>query len=395
MAAPEPVDYYELLAIEQGSDGDGIRQAVLEQRRKWLRRQNAPSVERQRQAEDQLRAIAAAEQELLDPARREVYDRQLRESLTAKRRPTPPPAVTHQPPAPPPPPPEPAIDWIGRASAELQRGDYRSARYAAGEATERRPRDPAAWSVRGAISRAQNRFDDAVFEYTEATRLDSTPGRFVLLGQANEAAGYWQQALAAYGTAADMEPTESAYKIAMAEVWMGQYRPDQAISLLEPAQTTWPLDREVGLTLARALSAQSDLQLTLLNNNTLVFTSVNQINRVTTDLTRALSMSFDDDALRLHLQRRLGEAHNASLRTWSFPVGVGCAGVGGRVVGWLFALYLALAVPISVVKPGALAGFIGVALGALVIWTFFRAYRKPGWAANAARNGPYVQRWGI
>jgi tetratricopeptide (TPR) repeat protein len=395
VAAPEPVDYYELLAIEQGSDGDGIRQAVLEQRRKWLRRQNAPSIERQRQAEDQLRAIAAAEQELLDPARREVYDRQLRESLTAKQRPTPPPVVTHQPPAPPPPPPEPAIDWIGRASAELQRGDYRSARYAATEATERRPRDPAAWSVRGAVSRAQNRFEDAVFEYTEATRLDSAPGRFVLLGQANEAAGYWQQALAAYGTAADLDPTESAYKIAMAEVWIGQYRPDQAISLLEPAQSAWPLDHAVGLALAQALSAQSDLLLTLLNNNTLVFTSVNQINRVTMDLTRALSMPFDDEALRLHLQRRLGEAHNANLRTWSFPVGVGCAGVGGRLLGWLLLLFLCLAIPASFIR-GAGFGFLAVlASTALVIWTFFRVYRKPGWAANAARVRPYVQRWGI
>lgn len=389
MAAPEPVDYYELLAIEQGSDGDGIRQAVLEQRRKWLRRQNAPSVERQRQAEDQLRAIAAAEQELLDPARREVYDRQLRESLTAKQRPTPPPVVTHQPPATPPPPPEPAIDWIGRASAELQRGDYRSARYSAGEATERNPRNAQAWTIRGSVSKAQNRFDDAVFEFGEASRLAPSAGIFLQLAVANEAAGYADQAGRAYHTATELDRTNSYYAIALGNFWVRQARFDLAVNVLEPVLQENPQHTATANALGYALLYRVDSYLTVLNDGSRVFTSSQQVARSQSDLHRALSLPIDSGDLIDRLSAKVAAADNAAQRQWSFPPGNGL----GRTIGWFLLVMFALIIPgMTASNAGP---FIGLIVLALVIWVFVRVYRKPGWAKNAARLRVYVNRWGI
>lgn len=408
MAAPDPIDYYDLLGIDTNADDDGIRGAILEQRRTWVRRQNAPSVERQRQAEDKIKAIAAAEDVLLDAARRAAYDRSRQTSLTVAPKvtldkpaappappvETPPPPV-HSPP-PPPAPPQERIDWMARATEALRRGDLRSAKYAATEATERNPDNAQAWALRGSVSRADNRFDHAIYEFIEATRLAPSVETYSLLAGVHEAAGHPDEAAAAYHTAVTMSPGAVDPTIALANFWVRQSQPNTAVDLLSPLLQSHPTDGAVANALGFAMLYRVDSYLTMLNDGSYVFTSSQQVQRGRTDLHYALSLPLSDGDLIGRLNARVQQADRAEQRVWAFPAGVGCSGVGARIVGWIGLFLLALIViPLALPNSPGL-GFLALfAAFAAVIWSFFRAYRKPGWAKNSAMTRYHVVRPGI
>src|SRR5215467_8656295 len=61
------VDYYGILAIRKHASPERIREAIKRQRRTWVKRQQAPSAGRRREAEVRVRQIDAAESTLLDP----------------------------------------------------------------------------------------------------------------------------------------------------------------------------------------------------------------------------------------------------------------------------------------------------------------------------------------
>jgi hypothetical protein len=86
-------NHYDHLGIPSDATIEQIRAAVKDQRRTWVLRQNAPSLERRQEAERMLAEIAEAERVLLDPGERAVFDQQLSdhirsaESLTSETTP--------------------------------------------------------------------------------------------------------------------------------------------------------------------------------------------------------------------------------------------------------------------------------------------------------------------
>src|SRR4051812_31606489 len=122
MSVKKPVvDYYSLLEVDRRADHAAIGAAVRAQRRRWVGRQNSPSLEKQREAEDRLVSIAAAQLALLAPTKRRIYDNELE---SASVLPPIDPAGSAAAPPPPPPPPAPAPhNWLAEARAELDNGD--------------------------------------------------------------------------------------------------------------------------------------------------------------------------------------------------------------------------------------------------------------------------------
>ena len=162
MTTPEGfVDFYDILQIDVDADPATITEAVRAQRRTWVKRQQAPSVERRREAEDRIRAIDAAETHLTDHERRSAYDRKL---ATARSRPP----VAAVPVAA-------TIDWLDRAKGFLSRNDIESAGYAARQATEQQAGHHEAWSVRARVNYLAGNWKDSIFEYQEAIRLQPGP----------------------------------------------------------------------------------------------------------------------------------------------------------------------------------------------------------------------------
>lgn len=403
MAEPDPIDYYNLLGVDASADEDRIRGAILEQRRTWVRRQNAPSIERQRQAEDKIKEIAAAEEVLLDANRRDAYDRSRRAALIA------PPKVALDKPAPPPPPPPPPtqapphsppppdrIDWMARATDALRQGDLRSARYAATEATERSPGNAQAWVLRGTVSRADNRLDHAIYEFGEAGRLAPSAETYSHLAGVNEAAGQRDEAAAAYQAAVAVDPVAIGPTIAMANFWVRQSQPNTAVDILSPLLQRNPTDQTAANALGFAMLYRIESYLTLLNDGSHIFASAQQVRQGQTDLHYALGLPLSDADLISRLDARVQQSVRAEKKVWAFPAGVGCSGVGARLLGW-FALFFLILVFVSFAlrdSPG-LGFFVLVASYAAVIWSFFRAYRKPGWARTNAATRYHVARPGI
>lgn len=67
-------DLYEVLEVSPAASAEEISAALTAQRRIWMHRQTAPTIERRQQAELRLAALAEAERVLLEPARRAAYD---------------------------------------------------------------------------------------------------------------------------------------------------------------------------------------------------------------------------------------------------------------------------------------------------------------------------------
>ena len=416
MPTPDADDYYELLDLDPQADEDTIRQAVLDQRRTWVRRQNAPTIERQRQAEDRLRQIATAEETLLDQDRRAAYDRtrsapppEPARVVLAKPAPPAPPGPgssgSGRPDAPVPPDPvsaptpapaQPRIDWMARGTEALGNGDLRAARYAATEATERNPGDAAAWVLRGTVSRADNRLDHAIYEFMEAGRLAPSAATYLTLAEVNEAAGYVDQARSGYESAVRLDPASAGPTIALANFWVRRAEPQTAVDVLTPALQRHPADPAVANALGFALLYRVTSYLTMLHDGTHLFTSPAQIHQARTDLHYALSLPLTDGDLIGRLTARVDEAGAAEDKVWSFPAGAGCSGVGLRILGWLGLILVALvAIPSLFRNSAGLGLLVLIAAIALIVWGFFRVYRRPLWVnnRNVYRHG--VARWGI
>jgi len=76
------INYYEILEIEQGASAEEIEQTIIREINRWRQRVNAPSPERQREAQERLDILHKAQEVLLDEAKRVAYDEQLIQSQT-------------------------------------------------------------------------------------------------------------------------------------------------------------------------------------------------------------------------------------------------------------------------------------------------------------------------
>lgn len=409
MSSPKPVvDYYALLEIDRKADHAAIGNAVRSQRRRWVTRQNSPSLEKQREAEDRLVSIAAAEVALLDPTKRQAYDTQL--ETMARLAPAPAPvAVTKTPPAPqrsaapPPVPPAPIPpapvppapipqrhDWLAEARTELSRGDLRGAKYAAHRATDVNERDDEAWSLLAQISKAGGSWENAYTEINKALKVRRVAPYYSQLGEINHMLGNPEEAVTAFRTAGSLDPAEPGYDLAAAHVWLGQLRPDLALPILESLHQNHPDREDVSRVLAHALSVGVDSYITVLHDGTVMFTSPVQIDRARMDLQRARSLGFDDPDVRHRIDAQLQEAERSAASVWVWPAGA------GRWIGWVVLGWLSLAIPMGLVSsPEALGVFLGLLAFAGVIWLFYKLHRQPGWQRNRKRFGPAVRTWGI
>ena len=112
------VDYYAILGLQRGATDEAIRNAIRSERRVWVKRQQAPKLERRQEAELRVLQLAGAEKTLLDPAARRAFD----VKLDAYVPPTPTAgqgAVG-------------ADDWVIRAQEYLRSGNSAAAHAAAG-----------------------------------------------------------------------------------------------------------------------------------------------------------------------------------------------------------------------------------------------------------------------
>ncbi|WP_019932840.1 lipopolysaccharide assembly protein LapB [Nocardia sp. BMG111209] len=111
-------------------------------------------------------------------------------------------------------------DWKSIAQDYLDRGDGFQAHMAASEGTHQHPGDAEAWFLRAQASVELDHGNDALFEVTEALRLDSTDPRFhCVLGDIHCGARDWVRARRAYEQAQALDPGSPLYAIGIANTY--------------------------------------------------------------------------------------------------------------------------------------------------------------------------------
>ncbi|GAA2014649.1 tetratricopeptide repeat protein [Nakamurella flavida] len=384
----ELINYYEILDLDAAAETADIERAVKVQQRKWQQRQLGPTVERQRQAEDRIRLIDRAQQELLDPLRRRRHDADLAAAAAAAAAPAhpPPPAAGSPTPAP--------VDWLGRARGFLQAGDAESAAYAAREATEQRPGEAQAWAVRGEASRAMGRTREALFEFREALRLDRQPEYLVHLAGELEKAGRLKEALEAWHDAAGLAPTQPVFPMNAARVLARQGERAEAVAILEELRRRFPDRPEVAGQLAWVLSERVQASWSVLHDGSSTPTTARQVEVAQRDLAEALALPGAEGPLTERLLAQAAEVERATRSVWTFPP----RATGGqrwlRRIGWFLLAWFSVAIPQSMFPR---AEWLGTVLGLLclaaVVWGFVKLYRRPRWQ-TVAKSGA-VARPGI
>lgn len=76
-AAMPQQNLYRILNIPQTASAEEVKKAIIQGSRLWSNRTNAPQIEKRQEAERMVKFIEEAEGILLDPTKRERYDRQL------------------------------------------------------------------------------------------------------------------------------------------------------------------------------------------------------------------------------------------------------------------------------------------------------------------------------
>lgn len=302
MSDSKLIDYYELLGIAQDADGTAVQGAVKSQRKVWVLRQNAASLERRQEAERQLENIAAAERVLLDANQRTAYDLQLRNQVAVNESAT---ATGAQ-------------ELVRDAQEALERKDASRASWLAREATTRYPQEPAAWHVRAEASSELGQLQDATYEFERARDLDpNDPLRYFMLGLTLENRGLHKEALEQYARAHRMAPDVKPFGLLFGSLLARTGYVAEGLRLLEPLAREHPNDSDVQSMLAGALNAAGLRHWHGTRDGEFYCTSREAAEQSLPLFRRAMSLNFQDDVLRSELASAIGEAEWALKKSWT------------------------------------------------------------------------------
>jgi tetratricopeptide (TPR) repeat protein len=376
------VNYYEILEISPQATTEQIKAAVKLQRRTWIKRQQAPSIERQREAEDRVRMIDAAETTLLDADARAEFDRRLASYV-------PPATPALQPTAE-------GTTWLVRAKEFLSAGDVRSAAYAARQATDQQASHHEAWAVRATADFLIGQVNDAIFEFKEAIRIKPDEDSYYFdLGSVYESKSDNAEAIRYYQQAAQLAPDKPVYKVAIASVMLSNNRPEEALPILEQVHKDHPEVEEFAFYLAAALN-EATLKGWTPVKGARVVTKAEQIGTSRDMLTRASKLAFESPELRTTIAANLSlvewaaakhfrvPGFTAALKTSKSSASTGgCSGMASGCAGVGCLMYAGVAIVIAIIagafKVNPILGIL--ALAAAGTAAYLLAWR-PGWKWN-------------
>jgi len=366
----EFIDYYLILDISPSSTEDEIRAAIRSSLREWQKRTGHPDLERRQGAEKRIKDIAEAEAVLFDPAKRSAYDRTRTEKV---REGTGRAEVDED------------LNWMERTLLHLRHGDLRKAEYAAREATHQSPKNPDAWQLKAETSRELEKFDDAVYELEEATKLSPGDSSIVFdLANVFNDMGQYPQALAEYEHGRTLDPENFYFDIGKATVYLSTDQETEAIKILEPIRAANPGDDAANNYLAiayhdRCVSIGTDIG----GGSTLV-TTAPDAEAVNVLMDKALALDITDPELKSLVVERQAETKELLEKSWIFSTYLEMNGFiefAKRSVFLFCAGILLFSMFASAGNAGSVLGiFVLGGIGYLLVQS---KWFVPGWKHNA------------
>lgn len=372
----EFVNFYKILDVQQQATEIQINEAIITQRRTWVKRQQAPNKDRQREAEDRVRQIDQAQKTLLNATSRRHYDQE----LASYRPPTPQAGPSL----------EGSQDWLQRATDFLVQGDPSSAAYAAKQATEQNGANHAAWALRANANTLLHNDQDAMFEFHEAIRIKpDEPDYHFDLGAFYEQRSNWTSALSSYQAASNLRPTVPMYQVAIASVYLNNDRPSLALPIMERVHNEHPDVEDFNVYYAWALNDSLIDCWTLLKDGTRIITKPEQITKTREMVGKAKALKFDEPGLRGNLEKNLKLANDAEKIKIRIPLLKGAtkvgmegleAGIGmgcfALVVAWGFVFFLFIGIPLIMFNANPGLGILGFGAMGFIL---YKTARVPQW----------------
>jgi len=368
MATTTYVDFYDILEIPETASEDEIRKALRQQRQVWVKKQTTSDLGKRQRAEIRVAQLDEAERTLLDSTKRGQFN-QARKTARPESMPSE----------------DAGADWLSKARHFLEAGQMASANYASREAISNQGSSHEAWSVRAQSSFSMGNWRDAEYEYLETIRLKPDEAEYHFdLGCAYEGAGDQKNALGKFEDALKIEPLNPMYKTAIASVYLTNGISGRARPIMEEVVRDHPGVEAFQYYLAWAIADSCDDYCTTLQDGSFVLTSVEQISKIRTEMTRAKSLTFQDAEMRGHIDRRLSSAMEAEKTVWKHP---SFYSITGRV--WL-GVFIVGALLIA-------AKGLGVLVLGIAIFGYFKLYNMPAWKRNAKelKKNRLVKKWGI
>lgn len=298
------VDYYELLDVPRDASADTIRDAHKRQIRIWTKRTASADQSTRQEAETKTTLLRQAFDILLEPSKRSAYDRDLNAGgVVAPAAPV-----------------GGAGDWLAQARAALGRGDYRSASYAAREATHTAGNSPEAWIIRARANAGLGQLQDAIYEARQATTIaPNNPDFLFQTALIQEQMEQWADALTSYQAAARLAPSEYIYQIAIGGVYLQHGLADKALEVLEPVYADHRNVPLVAYYLASALLDKAEQTPRVRNSDSYVTTSQAEISAMRALVKRAVSLPSNDPEIpdRAHTIEEYLDRMEAM--TWEVP----------------------------------------------------------------------------
>ncbi|MFI6044056.1 tetratricopeptide repeat protein [Nocardia sp. NPDC051321] len=297
------VDYYDLLGVERDASADTIRDAHKRATRIWTKRTASADQSTRQEAETKTSLLRQAFDILLEPAKRQAYDRDLSAGGVAA------PAAVQG-----------GGDWLAKARAALGRGDYRNAAYAAREATHTAGNSPEAWILRARANAGIGQLQDAIYEAKQATTIaPNNPDYLFQTALIQEQMKLWSDALSSYQAAARLAPNEYIYQIAIGGVYLQHGLVDKALEVIEPVHAAHRGVPLVAYYLASALLDKAEQTPRVQNNDSYAATSPAEIAAMRELATRAASLPTDDLDVANRARDILSYLARMEEMTWQVP----------------------------------------------------------------------------
>lgn len=358
-------NFYEILGVENTASEDDIRSAIRKNRKRYRQVTGSPNKEQARNAEVMMDKLAEAEVQLLDPDKREAYDRALASEPTT-------PEADESPPS------RGRTDWVDTAKDYLANGSPRNASRAATQATMDQPESVEAWKIRAYAALELRDYADADFSASEAHRREqSNPGILGLLGDVYDAEGRYQKVEQTFSKAAQLEPGNPYWRgravIAMSE----QGRVGDAVFAANDLISKFPQNEFAKNVLAIVLLDDAEAALSR-QGNSIYYTNKNQIEYVERRLNEVDSLSLQDEGLLWSRQATGNLLEQAKKRKFH------------RITyRRIFANLVLVVLTLSLLAAGAVGAglFFLILTGLFVWWTIERCWPYQ-WKINKKALGP-------
>ncbi len=360
-------NYYKILDISQNAQEDEIEAALKEKKRLWTQRQNAPKLEQQQQATNNLRLVPEIEETLLDKQKRKEYDSKLKNAPKDESQVD---ASKIE-----------ADDLIKEGWRLFYDNEIADALMVATRATELQGDNPDAWALLGCARAEWGEVEDAIYEYKRAIKLRPNDATFYYeLGGIYEDETQWQNAMDQYTKASKIDPKKTIYRASMGSVYIKVEMYDEGIELLEQCVKEEPDNKSYKYLLAIAYNdsmiaswSESPYKYTMLGR---AITTEEQAIKSLERLKKVVNMNVEDKKFKEIIKSNFDATEWALSKHWDWT----WERVGGGFVSSVIYPIIIVLISLGLMASGSLVAFaIGLALIVFYVWIKL----VPGWKINA------------